>query len=409
MSSVIREEVVAIQYLMKNFPCVAIIGARQVGKTTLLKQLLPNAPFFDLEREKDFERITHDPEFFLSNQPSPIIIDEAQLCPKLFNALRVKIDQNRSTPGQFLISGSSSPELLNAISESLAGRIAIVELGSFQFREAFQTPISLFYQLIKEKKYDELISLKSQISKPQLFENMLSGSYPEPFLKNNDLQFLMLWQENYFNTYINRDIRRLFPTLQIETFKRFIKMMAFSSGQIINYSNFARSLDVSSPTIKSYFHIAAGTFLWRILPSYENSKLKRIVKMPKGHLRDTGLICNLLNIQSIEDLISHPQFGYIWESFIIEQIFKAFSSQLIKVNAAYYRTHNQTEIDLLLEIGSELIPIEIKSGVLIKSVYLQKITNFIKENNCPIGIVINNAEEICWLSKSIIQIPASYL
>ena len=399
----------SLRQLWDRFPCIAILGARQAGKTTLLKQFLPSASFFDLEKESDWQRIDRDPEFFLEDNRAPLILDEAQLSPKLFSALRVKIDQNRNLKGQYLISGSSSPELLKNISESLAGRIAIIELGTFHFAEAYNQEPSQLYNYIAAKDYTNLMSLTSNATREQLYELCWRGGYPEPFLKRNDVLFGKLWMENYFNTYINRDIRRLFPTLQIETYQRFIKMLAFSSGDCLKFSNFAEALDVSEPTIKSYFHIAEGTFLWRMIPSYQRNLRKRLIKMPKGHLRDTGLINYLLNIQSVEEMKNHPSFGNIWEVFIIEQLIKSLKANLSRFDYAYYRTSNHAKVDLILEGDFGLIPIEIKSGINLKSNHLRNLETFIEDYNCPIGLLINNADQIVNLSPKVVQIPAGFL
>ncbi len=308
MTGVKRNLYESIRYMLSHFPCVAIIGARQVGKSTLMRQLLPHASFFDLERESDFARIHRDTEFFLRDNPTPLCIDEAQLCPQLFEAMRVKIDENRKQPGQYLLSGSSSPELLNNISESLAGRVAIVELGTFTIAESALQSVPSFYSHLQSGDFTGIDKLQNHITKDQLYEALLYGGYPEPFLKRSEKQFYDLWMENYFRTYIDRDIRRLFPQLNMDAYKRFIRMLAFASGDLINISNFAMSLDVSQPTAKSYFDIAEGTFLWRRIPSFQDNQMKSLIKMPKGHLRDTGLIHYLLNINNIEQLKSHPQY-----------------------------------------------------------------------------------------------------
>jgi len=399
----------SLQALFQRFPCVAVLGARQVGKTTILQQILPDVPLFDLEKDSDFERISRDPEFFLEDNVSPLIFDEAQLCPTLFSALRVKIDKNRNQAGQYLISGSSSPELLFNLSESLAGRIAIVELGTFHFEESWEQPPSPVYKLLMTQDVDKLKQLPQRYSRNQLYQSCLYGGYPEPFLNRNDELFYDSWMENYMKTYINRDIRRLFPGLQIETFKRFIRMLGMSSGDSINLSGFAKSLDVSQPTVKSYFDIAEGTFLWRIFPSYHRNLKKRLVKMPKGYFRDTGLVNYLLKINNVEDLKAHPRFGNIWETFITEQIIKNFQAHLIPFDYYYYRTSNQAEVDLLLEGKFGLIPIEIKSGYETSSYQLRSLSNFISEYNCPFGILINNGNEIVHLSRKIVQIPATFL
>jgi predicted AAA+ superfamily ATPase len=406
MSGLKRNITESINYLLNNFPCVVILGARQVGKSTLLKQILPNASFFDLERDADFQRINNDPELLLQETNRPIIFDEAQISASLFKALRVEIDKNRDQAGQFLLSGSSSPELLKHISETLAGRVAIVELEPFQWQEGLKKN---YPDLITALSEEEFQSLQPNFNKRELLELCLYGGYPEPFLKRDDTKFFRLWMENYIKTYVERDIRALFPSLQLDVYKRFVQMLAYASGEIINNSNFARSLDVSQPTIKNYLNIIEGTFLWRKIPSYQKNLTKRIIKMPKGYLRDTGLINYFLRIQTVNDLKSHPQFGRIWEIFISEQLIRHFKNKIENIEYFYYRTHNQAEIDLIIETQTGLIPIEIKSGFSSSKRQIQTLQRFIEEHHCPFGLLINNGDEIFKLSQNIYQLPAIYL
>ena len=410
MYGIKRTAVSSLCYLLERFPCVAVIGARQVGKTTLLKQALPDAPFFDLEKRLDFERIHHDPDFFLSQHKKPIVIDEAQTLPELFPALRVAIDEHRDQNGRFLISGSSSPRLLSGLTESLAGRIALFELNGLSLEEQWGAPLSMFYHYIGEGNLEGLASLKPRFSTDQLFMSWFFGSYPEPFIKfRNESKAFGVWMENYFQTYIQRDVRTLFPGLNLTAYQRFTGMLAASSSQILNVSEFARSLDVSQPTAKSYFDIADGTFVWRMLPSYQKSTSKRVTKMPKGHMRDTGLLNHLLALPSIDRLQSHPSSGHIWETFVIEQIIKSLANTMVLVHPYYYRTNNMAEIDLILETPAGVVPIEIKLGGTPYSRQLQTLETFVKEHKLRFGILINNSTETTWLTKSILQIPASCL
>lgn len=408
MQGKIRSALESIRYIAENFPCVTLLGPRQIGKTTLLKQLQPNSYCFDLEKQTDFSRISSDPDFFLESEKKPIVIDEAQVLPELFPALRVAIDFNRKQNGQFLISGSSSPKLLSGITESLAGRVALFELNGFSLGEFFSRPLSAFYSIISEKKPELLLNLRSAYSTEELWQACLLGGYPEIVLNPQD-RFRRLWFENYVETYIKRDIKNLFPNISSETFQSFIRMLASASGNQINFSNFARSLDVSQPTAKNYFRIAEGTFLWRYLESYHTHATKRVLKMPKGHLRDSGLLCHMLRIHQIEDLKNNMHFGLIWEGFVIEQILKEFSNQLIKVVPSYYRTQDQAEVDLILEGPFGLLPIEIKVGFRTETKQLNSLKNFIKEHNCPYGIVINNSPAPAQLAENIYQIPAGCL
>lgn len=402
-----RNIAASIKSLLDSFPAVVILGARQVGKSTLLKALLPDARFFDLERRSDFQRISDDPELVFRESSGPYVFDEAQLCPSLFSALRVEIDQHRERVGHFLLSGSSSLQLLHSITETLAGRCAIVELGTFSWNEGEGRAASAFHSSLSSLA--ELKALAPLHTHAELLGHCLSGGYPEPFLKRSNALFFDVWMESYIQSYIDRDIRRLFPTLNLEAYQRFIKMLCFASGDIINLSNFSRSLGVSQPTVKKYIEIMEGTYMWRTLHSYEKSHSKSVIKMSKGHVRDTGLICHLLNIHTIDDLKSHPKYGQIWETFVIEQILRGLQDHLVSHGYNYYRTRGQAEIDLILEGRFGTIPIEIKASYSTPKAQLRTLEDFVARNHCPFGILVNNSDDVFLLSENIIQIPASHL
>ncbi|MDP7357353.1 MAG: ATP-binding protein [Pseudomonadales bacterium] len=394
---------------LERFPVVAVIGARQVGKSTLIQKIWPAVRQFDLENVRHLDLIEEDVEFFLAQNPAPISLDEAQLSDALFKGIRVAVDRNRSQAGQYLISGSSSPTLLKNISESLAGRIAIYELNPLTFEDALGLQPSPFYSLLIEQDLDAIAGLKPRYTRAQLFDLSFNGGYPEHYLKRQDAIFHHQWMDNYIRTYIDRDIRALFPNLQLAVYRRFIRMLATSSGQLINASQFARSLDVSQPTIKKYLEIAEGTFLWRSLPSFQSNRRKRVIKMPKGHFRDSGLVCGLLNIYSQDAWLNHPNFGQIWESFIIEQVINSLKIRLQSFQYYFYRTQHQAEIDLVVEGEFGLIPFEIKTGFRTSAKKLRHLNTFIKEHNCPVGFVVNNSERVEKLADKIIQLPASCL
>ncbi|OGT26600.1 MAG: hypothetical protein A3I77_07135 [Gammaproteobacteria bacterium RIFCSPLOWO2_02_FULL_42_14] len=395
--------------LLNNFPILAILGARQVGKTWLSKSLAPNFHYFDLEKTSDFDHIMRDPELFLKQYPEHVILDEAQLAPDLFPLLRSVVDERREKKGRFIITGSSSPELIKNISESLAGRIVIIELGTLKANEYYQHPLSDFYQIFQQK----LSKNKIQISTPllnlkQIQHCWLMGGYPEPISQNK--KFFQEWMIDYQTTYINRDIAKLFPRLDKIAYRRFITMLGKLSSKIINQSDLARSLGVSEPTIRHYFTIAQGTYLWRQLRSYENNVVKSIVKMPKGYIRDSGLLHHLLRIDSLESLQSDPDCGFSFEAFVIEEILKGIQDAGVRdCDAYYYRTRGGAEIDLILEGRFGLLPIEIKHGIQVNSQQFRSLNDFIKDHHCSFGVLINQSDKIIWLTKNIIQIPAGYL
>ena len=407
MADIERSAIKSIKELLKLFPCVAILGARQVGKSFLLKQLFPKTRIYDFEDEDDLSLAQISVKTFTQSSSIPLVIDEAQLLPELFKSLRVEIDKHREENGRFIITGSSSPQLLKDISESLAGRIAIFELNNLSLEEAYSKNSSDFTDSINN--LEKLKKLRPKYTKKELNDMMFFGQYPEPFIKRQNNKFHKLWMKNYFKTYIERDIRALFPGLKIETYKRFIKMLAYSSGNPVNISDIAKSLDVSQPTVKSYIEIAEGTFLWRNIRPYEKNLNTRIIKTPKGYIRDTGLINYSLGLKNIDELKSHPKFGIIWEIFVIEQIIKSMQNSLIENEYLYLRTKNQAEIDLIIEGESGLIPIEIKSGTNTDPRKLISLQNFLNKTKAPHGILINTADEVRMLTDSIVQIPAMYV
>ena len=401
-----------IKYLLKRFPAVILLGVRQCGKTHLSKSLYPKWKYFDLENSKDRNFITRDFDFFFQEYPKNLILDEAQEVPELFKNLRGVIDRDRKQNNRFLITGSSSPELITQASDSLAGRAALLELGTFKTSEIRKSPLSPFFDIFTSTlKKSSLSFLKSAFLKHKAIDVLpliLKGGYPDPCLSKNK-NYFNLWMKNYFDTYINKDIRKLYPRLDILRFQRFISMLSELSGTIINRSQVGRALDLSEVTIKDYLDIADKTFLWRHIPGFSTSKKKSLVKMPKGFLRDSGLIHYLLDIRNKEQLLRSPKLGQIFESFVIEELIKGLNCKSSgRWSYSYYRTRNGAEIDLLLE-GGGLLPIEIKFSSSIENRSLMALKQFIKEYSLPFGIVINNSQEVKMLSEKVIQIPVSFI
>lgn len=400
-----------INQLLTYFPVVVILGARQCGKTTLTKMLRPDWHYIDLDNPADFERFkTQDPVFYLNHYDQNLIIDEAQSYPAVFDILRGVIDKRREQKGRFILTGSSNPELLKHTTNSLAGRVAIVELGTLMPSEWAQKPTPAFYQYFQDAwTLDELHQIKPAITKTELQTSWLRGGYPEPVL-NDDPVFFEFWMAEYQKTYLFRDVASLFPRLNHQAYQRFLSILARLSGTILNKSELARSIEISEPTIKDYLQIAEGTFLWRSIPSFDAHPLRQIVKMPKGHFRDSGLLNYLLQIRTLDDLFNHPHVGHLFESFIIENIIKHLETlPITNWKCAYYRTKHGAEIDLILDGHFGLLPIEIKLGETVTQKQLVTLKGFLNETQAPLGILINQANDIQMLAKNIIQIPAFYL
>ena len=366
------------------FPVLLILGARQVGKTVLAKTLKPDWKYFDLENPADFDRISYDPILFFEQHPNNIIIDEAQSLPVLFNVLRGVIDSKRQMRGRYIITGSSSLALLEQSADSLAGRVAILEIGSCKMNEFCNLNLSPFYQLFEQPLSATRVPVGSApVSLDTIQTVWLKGGYPEPLLHENNY-FYQQWMANYHNSYIYRDIATLFPSLNKLAYRRFLTMMSQLSATIINKSNVARSIEVSQKTITDYLGILHNTYLWQMLPSYEKNVTKAIVKMPKGYLRDTGLLHYLLNIQEHDVLYSHPIVGQSFESFVIEEIVKGLQATMVtNWQSHYYRTRKGAEINLILEGPFGVLPIEIKHSSYTPMRDLRTLREFVKTQQLP--------------------------
>ena len=392
------------------FPCVAVIGPRQCGKTTLLECLSEQWKVYDLERQSDFQLISQDPDLFLRLNTNKIAIDEAQMLPELFPALRVAIDKDRQRTGRFVITGSSSPKLIRSISETLAGRIGIIEMAPFSFAEVTGELTPPFYQLLTQRaSAEELVNTPTPHDRiKKIHQYWFQGGYPEPWLKKSK-RFHSVWMNQYIGTHLYRDVARLFPGINENRFRTFIQLLCGISGNVINFSDVARSLGVSQPTARDYFQIANDTFIWRQIPAYTRNAVKRVVKHPKGYLRDSGLLHHLLRIPDIDALIVHPAMGKTWEGMVTEEILRGLNSLGAGYDYFYYRTSGGAEVDLVLEGDFGLIPIEIKYTQSVQKRHLRGLSDFVIERHCPYGIVINNDEHTRWYDERLVGIPFASL
>ena len=329
----IRDQIAS---LLRTFPAVALLGPRQVGKTTLTRELIRNSlddvVYFDLENDDDIARM-ENPAFLFEQYPEAcIVLDEIQRMPDLFRQLRPIIDQYR-VPGRFILTGAASPALVKGVSESLAGRIAFAELS----------PVNL------------LEALNSGITQEQ---HWFRGGFPTALTSATDTEFT-LWAANFIRAYIERDLSLLFGVSLSEVLIRnFWYMLAANTGGIWTAENYARALGVSSTTIKRYLDFMEGAFMVRQLPAWYINMEKRVVKAPKVYIRDSGLLHQLNRIKSSRELPLNLIVGASWEGYVIEQIYQLKPAQL---EMYYYRTHHGAECDLILVDGLKPVAaIEIK-------------------------------------------------
>lgn len=319
----INEELVL---LLKTFPAVALLGPRQVGKTTLTHKLLKDSfnevIYFDLENDDDIARLKNPAFVFEQNKDACIVLDEIQRVPDLFRQLRPIIDQYRKA-GRFILNGSASPALVKGVSESLAGRIAFVEMSPVNLLEALSSGIT-----------QEL--------------HWFRGGFPDALTSTTDQQFSR-WAENFIKAYIERDLSLLFGVNLSEVIIRnFWYMLAANTGGIWTAENYARALGVSSNTVKRYLDFMEGAFMVRQLPAWYINVEKRVVKAPKVYIRDSGLLHELNRIKSSKELPLNLIVGASWEGYVIEQIYQLKPRHL---EMYYYRTHHGAECDLILVNG----------------------------------------------------------
>ncbi len=320
--------------LLQNFPTVAIIGPRQVGKTTLAHKVAKAYPsvYLDLESEQDLAKLSNPEYYFRRHSDKLIVLDEIHKAPGIFREMRGVIDENRRKgrkTGQFLILGSASIELLRQSGESLAGRIAYCELFPLNILEVGSSRVEQLW---------------------------CRGGYPDSFLAKND-RLSNIWRRNFISTYLERDIPEFGPRISAERLRRFWTMLAHLHAGLLNSANLARSLEVDNKTITNYLDLLVDLLLVRRLQPWHSNVKKRLVKSPKIYLRDSGILHTLLQISDFEALLSHPKLGDSWEGFVIENIISAMPSG---VYPYFYRTSAAAEIDLLLDFGREIWAIEIK-------------------------------------------------
>ncbi len=400
-----------IKHCLERFPVVVLIGSRQSGKTTLARMACPDWHYFDLERGSDRDFITRDFDFFFKQYPERLIVDEAQLSPELFRELRGIVDADRMRKGRFLLTGSSSPELHQNVSESLAGRVAIIEIGTLKMNERYSQPLSPLYDILEALTANEHLAALKQLPVPlntrQVLKHFLKGGYPEPAVVDDD-SFHAEWMAQYQQTYLQRDVRSLYPGLNMENYRRFITMLSELSGTIVNRSEIGRTLGISESTVRDYLDIAQGTFVWRNLPSLERTASKSLVKMPRGYLRDSGLLHHLARVRQKEQLFSRPGTGTAFEGFVIEEVVQGLQAvERAPWAFSFYRTRGGAEVDLILTSPlGDRIPVEIKFGMKIRGGDLRSLSAFVRQEDCPYGIVISNADDIRMLTDNIIQLPA---
>lgn len=350
----------AIRRAAKEYSIITLTGPRQSGKTTLVRSVFPRHAYASLEDPDLRAEALEDPRGFLDRFHGGVILDEVQRAPDLFSYIQGIVDR-RDRPGRFVLTGSQNFLLLDRVSQSLAGRCAILRLLPFSRRE-----------LLRRAPRDVLTAIdrpghataRSAERRSELFDTLVMGGYPRIHDKHLNPT---TWLSNYYQTYVERDVRDVLKVGDIETFGRFVRLCAGRCGQLLNASSLAADAGIAQPTARRWLSILEASFIVYLLRPHHRSFNKRLVKSPKLYFVDSGLLCYLLRIESAEDLVTHAARGPIFESWVVSETLKNCYHRGIEPDIYFWRDSNGHEIDLLIDRGARQYPVEIKSGQTVAS------------------------------------------
>ena len=372
------------------FAVVAITGARQTGKTTTLSHIFGNDyKYISLDDLATRSRAKADPKLFLDDLGEKVIIDEIQYAPELLSYIKIKVDEKPHIKGRYILTGSQQFLMMKSFSETLAGRIGILNMFPFSVTELKNT-----------------FSGTNSSLKKIFYSYCARGGYPE--LYTNKKTPVEVWYKAYIKTYLERDIKILYDIGKLTEFNNFLQIIASRNGQILNMSSLASEMNLSVNTIKSWISILQASNIIYLLYPYYGRVAKRLIKSPKIYFFDIGLACHLNKINSIEQLREHNLFGAMFENFCIVEVLKHFKNIDKEKDMYYFRTGNGLEVDLLIQEGMEYIPVEIKASMSIKTNMaknIEQLKDSFKKLNTSQGYLLSLSEENFSVSKNVRAVP----
>lgn len=354
--------------LVSQFKAVAVIGPRQSGKTTLVKSLFPAKPYVSLEDPDTRTYALEDPRGFLANYPNGAVFDEVQRTPELFSYLQEILDNNEN-PGQFILTGSNNFLLQQNISQSLAGRVAYLQLLPFTL--------------------GELYGGESQ-DVPASDQVLLEGMYPpihDRKIAPRD------WYANYVRTYVERDVRQIKNISDLIVFERFMRLLAGRTGQELNMTSLAIEVGIDTKTIQSWIGILESSFILFLLRPHFRNYNKTITKRPKVYFYDTGLVCSLLGISTVDHLKSHPLKVSLFETLVVSELVKKRTNSGKEINLFYWRDKSGYEVDVIIEDGLTLLPVEIKSGKTVHQQFFKNLLYWLRLSGNESGVILYGGEQ----------------
>ena len=405
----------------KNSKAILLTGPRQVGKSTLFKHLFSDVNQVTFDDDLLLAQAAEDVGLFLLNNPCPLMIDEVQKCPSIFNRLKIVLDSTEEL-SNFFLTGSQKLQFMENVSDSLAGRISIVELEGLSLREINDVDFNRHFVPTEEYLTEREKHLKKYSA--DIWETIHRGSYPELYA-NPEREWVDYYQ-SYVKTYLERDVNRLVKAKNHLTFIRFMTAVAARTGQQLNYANIASELDVSEVTVKEWISILEKSGVVYILKPYKASVLKRAVKTPKLYFRDTGLCCYLTRWLTPETLKNGAMAGAMFETFVINEILKSYSNEGLDYDfdVYYYNGKDKKkkdengktvevegEIDLIIQENGILYPIEIKMSTMPKAVMASEfdVLDGIPDKKRGMGAIICLIDRKLYLRDNLVSLPLEYL
>ena len=403
----------------KSFKCILVTGARQTGKSTMLKTLFPDKKYVPIDDPFIEDQANENPNIFMMLNPPPAIFDEVQRAPGLFRYIKIKCDESHER-GLYCLSGSQPLELMENASESLSGRVSIIEMSGLSLREiqgcSFNEPFVPTMEYIQKRS--------AEAKAPEnIWEVIHRGSYPE--LQNPEVEWSVFFS-SYVKTYLERDVRKLSAVHDLNDFRRFMVAVAARTGQMLNYANIADEIGKDAATVKKWISILEASGIIYLLEPYTPSVLKKAIKTPKIYFRDTGLAAYLTRWLTPEALAYGAMSGPMFETFVISEILKSYSNRGIDYRycVSYYRGRDkkkvrrdgqeyetESEIDLIIEENGVLYPIEIKQNAKVTADEAGAFTllDKVEEKKRGMGAIICSCPQPNLLRENMLQIPVWYI
>ena len=392
-----------LQTAVAGFPAVVLSGPRQSGKTTLLKQLFGSKFGYVSLEFPDIRKIaSQDPRSFLNDNPPPVIIDEVQHVPELLSYIKERIDDNRHVKGQYILTGSHNLLLLQSVSQSLAGRAAILSLYSFSRRE-----IDGFPDQAAPWESDFKPRQRSKIDDIEIWRQLIRGGFPEVVV-NTEVN-LPLWHAGYIRAYLQKDVRLIQNIESFSEFRNFLTVLADRSGQLFDLNDISNNLGISINTVKAWLSVLEATDQVKIIHPYFVNVGKRLVKTPKIYFTDVGTLCHLINMVEPKILALSEKKGAVLETAVLSEIIRMFTAIGIDPRVYFWRTTNGKEVDFIVEVQGKLIPIEVKASKTPSESMIKGINAFQQgyENRAGQGFLVHLGNKQLPMGQNTIAIPFS--